>query len=388
MLEIKVVPEPRVAKQGEDVAYTLTVTNQGEGTATGVTLADVLPDNTELVSIEALDGGSCEAETISCRLPDLTAGATANVKVVISNRFPETLVNTVKVSTPDYPTNVKKTWTRVIPYLSVSVVDQPDPIEMLKVLHYKVALELSHYAPTEATGVTLVSQLPKGVELKSLNSDYGLCDTSAFPQITCEINDLSVASADRVSQATVEMEVELKDAGLLLLTHEAKVTASDYPAHSVRERTTVFVPEDIQVDLALVIDVTGSMQEEINGVIKALTEFTDNLDTGTAPLMALLTFGDEVKLAAFTRDLAVLKEAIADLTASGGGLCEEASVEALLVAIPHTKAGGDILFATDASPYDDADVEKVIELLRGKGIRFNAMITGDCSMPESWNQLP
>jgi hypothetical protein len=78
----------------------------------------------------------------------------------------------------------------------------------------------------------------------------------------------------------------------------------------------------------------------------------------------------------------------ADLTASGGGLCEEAAVEALLVAIPHTKVGGDILFATNASPYADADVDKVIELLRSKGIRFNAMITGDCSMQESWNELP
>jgi hypothetical protein len=307
---------------------------------------------------------------------------------VISNRFPKTLVNTVTVSTQEYPTDLKKTWTRVIPYLSVSVTDQPDPIEMLKVLHYNVALELSHNAPSDATGVSLVSQLPIGVELKSLNSDYGICDTSAFPQITCQFNDLSIASADSVSHATVEMDVELKDAGLLLLTHQAKVTATEYPAHSVRERTTVFVPEDIQVDLALVIDVTGSMQEEINGIINGLTEFADQIDASSAPLMALLTFGDDVKLAAFTRDMDVLKGAIADLTASGGGLCEEASVEALLVAIGHTKASGDILFATDASPYDDADVEKVMTLLRGKGIRFNAMITGDCSMPESWNNLP
>ena len=232
-----------------------------------------------------------------------------------------------------------------------------------------------------------MSQLSKGVELKALNSDYALCD-STFPKITCQFNDLSIASPDSVSQATVEMEVELKDAGLLLLTHEAKVTANEYPAHLVRERTTIFIPDGIQVDLALVIDVTGSMQEEINGVIKALKAFIAEMDTRTAPLMALLTFGDDVKVAAFTRDMAVLRGAIEDLTASGGGLCEEASVEALLVAIGHTKASGDILFATDASPYDDADVEKVMTLLRGKGIRFNAMITGDCSMPESWNNLP
>ena len=66
----------------------------------------------------------------------------------------------------------------------------------------------------------------------------------------------------------------------------------------MRERTTIFIPEAIQVDLALVIDVTGSMQEEINGIIKALKTFIAERDASTAPLMALLTFGDDVKLAA------------------------------------------------------------------------------------------
>ena len=80
--------------------------------------------------------------------------------------------------------------------------------------------------------------------------------------------------------------------------------------------------------------------------------------------------------------------AIAQLQAEGGGTCPEASVEALKIAIPHTKQGGDILFATDASPYVDANIEAVIEKLRNKGIRFNGIITGDCSQPDSWNELP
>ncbi|MDM8559107.1 VWA domain-containing protein [Candidatus Parabeggiatoa sp. HSG14] len=87
-----------------------------------------------------------------------------------------------------------------------------------------------------------------------------------------------------------------------LILHKAKVTENEYPAHLVRERTTIFIPEDIQVDLAFVIDVTGSMQDEMNSVINALTDFIDEIDTSTAPLMALLTFGDEVKVAAFTQD--------------------------------------------------------------------------------------
>jgi uncharacterized repeat protein (TIGR01451 family) len=388
LLDVKVLPEPRIAKQGENVTYRITVTNQGEGTATDVTLVNALPNQAELLKLVALDGGNCDEATLTCQLPELTPGATANLELVVSNHLAETLVNTVTVTTQEYPTEVKKTWTPVMPYLSVTLVDQPDPVTMLNTLDYRLTVTLNQYAPSDATGVTVVSQLPQGVELKSIKSDDGVCDTSTSSQITCQLNDLSIASADSISQATVEMEVQLTDGGLLLLTHQAKVTANEYPAHQIYEPTTIFIPEEIQVDLALVIDITGSMQDEMNGVIAALKEFIAQIDSSQSPLMTLITFGDQVKVTAFTRDIDVLRGAIEDLTASGGGLCEEASVEALLVAIPHTKAEGDILFATDASPYPEADVEKVLDLLKDKAIHFNAFITGDCSMEESWNTLP
>ncbi|RKZ48462.1 MAG: hypothetical protein DRR00_19520 [Candidatus Parabeggiatoa sp. nov. 3] len=127
------------------------------------------------------------------------------------------------------------------------------------------------------------------------------------------------------------------------------------------------------------------MQAEINGVKKALIEFIDAIDTSKSPLMALITFKDDVKVRAFTRNLAVLLAAVNALKASGGGACEEASVEAINIGISHTKEGGFMLFVTDASPYDDADVEGTIERLRSKGLVFNPMITGDCSQEDSWN---
>jgi len=393
VLDIKVVPNSwKPAKQGENVSYAITVTNQGEETATGVMLTDTLPEGTTLVSIEAVDGGECDADTVTCTLPDLTPGVTATVKVVISNAQSKTLINKATVTANEYPVDVQTTWTAVKPYLSVTLSDTPDPVTTGSTLHYTADVDLNQYAPTTtATGVELVMQLPKGVELKSLNTDYGVCDTSKLPTVICEITDLSIDSPDAISHITVDLDVLLNDPGLLLLTHEAKVTANEYPAHTDRERTKIAIPEDIEVDIAFVIDVTGSMQEEINGVIKALKGFIAEIkssNASNAPLVALIVFTDDVKIEAFTGDLNVLLGAVEQLKAAGGGTCPEASVEALLIAVPHTKEGGDILFATDASPYADADVEKVMALLRGKGIRFNAMITGDCTNESDWNQLP
>ncbi|RKZ81179.1 MAG: hypothetical protein DRR16_22540, partial [Candidatus Parabeggiatoa sp. nov. 3] len=390
VLDIKVVPNNwKPAKQGENVTYTITVTNQGEETATAVVLTDTLPESTTLVSIEAMEGGECDADTVTCTLPDLTPGATATVKLVISNAQAKSLVNKATVTAKEYPDDVQITWTAVKPYLSVTLSDTPDPVSTGATLHYTADVDLNHNAPTTtATGVQLVMHLPKGVELKSLNTDYGICDTSKLPTVICELTDLSIDSPEAISHITVHTQVLLNDPGLLLLTHEATVKANEYPTHTDRERTKIAIPEGIKVDIAFVIDVTGSMQQEINGVIKALKAFIAEIEPSKAPLIALIVFTDDVKIEAFTRDLDVLLGAVKKLKAEGGGTCPEASVEALLIAVPHTKEGGEILFATDASPYADAEVEKVMALLRGKGIRFNAMITGDCSNESDWNQLP
>ncbi len=392
-LSVKVVAKPPVVKQDDNVTYTMTVINGGEETATNVALNSVLPAGTTLVSLEALDGGNCDTDTLSCTLSELATGGSARFKIVINNTQAKALVTQTTVTANEYPADVAKKWTRVIPYLSVSISDTPDPLEMAqaevdRMLHYTLAVELSENAPSAATGVELVATLPQGVELQSVNSDYGMCDLSESPKLTCSMTDLSVDSADDISKVTLDVDVVLKDPGILVLTHEAKVTANEYPAHTDRERTKVFIPESVQVDIAFVIDDTGSMQGEINGVKKALIAFIEEIDTSEAPLSVLLTFGDEVKYRAVTQDMTVLRDAIGKLKASGGGTCPEASYEAISFAIPHVKKGGTILFATDASPYEGSDVEEMIVRLRNKGIIFNAMIFGDCSDENSWNEQP
>jgi uncharacterized repeat protein (TIGR01451 family) len=384
MLDIKVNAKPRIAKQGENVTYTIIVTNNDSETATGVVLTDTLPEGTTLISIEALDGGNCSAETVSCTLPDLTPGATATIKLVISNTQAEQLINTAKVIANDYPADVQITRTKVIPYLSVSLSDMPDPVTMGGTLHYTVEVDLNQFAPTDATGVKLVMRLPSGVELENVTIDDGICNTGNIPMVTCQIDDLSIASAEAISHITVDLDVTLTDMGLLLLTHEAKVTAIEYPAHSVIERTKVFIG-DVKVDMIFVVDTTNSMAAEINGVIAALKKFIEEIEPSQAPLIVLVEFKDNVRFKAATRDLDILLGAVEGLKAEGGGTCPEASVEALTLAIEHLKDGGVILFTTDASPYADADLEKLGNLISGKDMNLTTILTGDCSNRKNWN---
>ncbi len=383
-IQLKVVANQRPLEQGANLSYRITVTNQGDKTATDIILTEDLPVGTSLVSIEALNGGQCNENTLTCHLADLTPGQHATAEVIISNSQAKTLKNRVTVMANEYPDDQQITWTKVIPYLSLSISHAPVPIEITQDLHYSLTAQLNRYAPVSATGIELVTVLPKAVELKSLNSDNAICDLSEFSKITCLFSDLQANTEN--SQATVNIEVVLTEPGLLMLIYEGEIKANEYPTHTNRARSKIAIPDDIQVDMSIVLDVTASMTEEINGIVTALKAIIAGIDPEKAPLIALIIFTDEVTIKAFTRDINVLLEAIEKLKISGGGSCPEASAEALSIAIPHTKKGGDILLATDASPYDDADVEKLIQQLRKRRIRFSPVISGDCEQTEDRNE--
>jgi len=46
-----------------------------------------------------------------------------------------------------------------------------------------------------------------------------------------------------------------------------------------------------------------------------------------------------------------------------------------------------IFFSTDASPYDDADMETLATRLKTQQVKFNAVVSGDCGDKESWNEV-
>ncbi len=343
--------------------------------------------------MRGVDAGACEAVTddkiLVCSLPELVVGETLEVEIELDIVQPNsTLLNTVNLISNEYPVVVAEVWTLVKPYLSVFCKGTPNPITTGGLLHYECDVELNDNAPTGvATEVVFEVQVPRGVKLKSLATDYGLCDTSAFPTVTCQLVDLTIENADDTSHITLYMDVELTDPGLLVLINQATVKAYGYAAHTSRERTKVFIPPEYKVDIVLVIDVTRSMQEEMNGVKKALTQFAAEFDASQFPLTALVVFRDDVTLKAVTTDVNLLEREIGKMKAAEGGACPEASFEALNVAITHVKKGGTIFLVTDASPYPDSDVAGAIKRLRDKGIRLNTMLTGDCSNEKDWNGL-
>jgi uncharacterized repeat protein (TIGR01451 family) len=380
LLKVQVSTQPKVAKQNDNVTYLVNVTNNGTRPATGLVLKDLIPAGTTTISME---GDHCNTNTVSCTLPDLAPGNTAKVKLIVNAPQAGNQANTAQITANNYPADSLVTVKEILPTLSALTNCTPNPVPMLTGLHCVVEVNLSQYATAPATGLKVVTTLPNGVELQTAKTDFGTCDTTQLPKVTCALNDLP--NGTTASKATLNFDMTLKDAGLLVLTQETTVSSDNYGSHLSRARTTIKIPSDLQVDLALVIDITGSMQGEIDGVKAALKKFIATLDPTASPLVALLVFKDDVTVKAFTKDMNVLLKAIEALKADGGGTCPEASVEAVELAAHHVKPGGQIWFTTDASPYADADVQAVLDLLQSKNIRFNATVTGDCTTAGSAN---
>lgn len=86
-------PDP--VNSGSNLTYTLSVTNNGPGDATGVTATDILPAGVTFVSATPSQGACNQAGgTITCNLGTLNNGAAATITIVVIPNMPGTITNT------------------------------------------------------------------------------------------------------------------------------------------------------------------------------------------------------------------------------------------------------------------------------------------------------
>jgi uncharacterized repeat protein (TIGR01451 family) len=173
------LPDPVTA--GDDLTYTIGVTNNGPDDATGVTLSDPIPAGTSFVSADS--GGSLSGGTVSWSIGALASGGSTTVHLVVQvdpSRSAD-VSNTATVSgdqsDPD-PTNDSATvTTNVTPApasadLWVTKSASPDPVRAGADLTY--TLVASNNGPDDATGVTLSDPIPAGTSFVSADSGGSL----------------------------------------------------------------------------------------------------------------------------------------------------------------------------------------------------------------------
>jgi uncharacterized repeat protein (TIGR01451 family)/CSLREA domain-containing protein len=90
-------PDP--VNAGEDLTYTVTVTNRGPFDATGVVLTDTIPPSTTFVSATPTQGADCthDAGEVSCSLGGLVKDGSATVTIIVIPTAVGEITNTASV---------------------------------------------------------------------------------------------------------------------------------------------------------------------------------------------------------------------------------------------------------------------------------------------------
>ncbi len=93
---------------GENLIYTIVVTNNGPSNATGVILNDILPTETTFVSI-VMNQGTYDhtGSLITCNLGDLASGSSTTITITVTPNTPEIIKNFTRVSGNEFDPNIE-----------------------------------------------------------------------------------------------------------------------------------------------------------------------------------------------------------------------------------------------------------------------------------------
>jgi len=243
-------PDPVTA--GANLTYTITVKNNGPGTAKGVSLTDTIPTDTTFVSIAAA-GWTCTTPAVGAtgkvtctRNADMSAGASDTITLVVKVSLTPTkctITNTAAITTTSIePTGSKNSDTATTNItacadLSVTKTDSPDPVTAGTNLTYTIMVK--NNGPNTATAVSMTDALPTGTSFVSVTCPVGWT-CSAPPvgsggTVTATIPTLANGVSATI---TVVVKVDPSDLAGSTISNTAKVTAGTTAAPSPDPVTT------------------------------------------------------------------------------------------------------------------------------------------------------
>lgn len=245
-------PDP--VNVGNNLTYTITVTNNGPNNATGVTVTDTLPSTVTFVS--ASSGCTHSSGTVTCTIGNLAASANTSVTITVTPQAGAvpSITNSVSVTgnefDPNGTNNSANESTTVNPTANISVTKSGSSSSIQYGQNVTYTVTVTNNGPNNATGVTMTDTLPSGLVLVSATPSQGSC--SGTTTITCTLgalnngNSATVTIVAQASSSGVDWVVD-DDTSACAYTgtvnNPASATANEYdptPAdNSDSESTTI-----------------------------------------------------------------------------------------------------------------------------------------------------
>jgi len=228
-------PDPVLA--GNNITYTINVTNNGPTDAASVTLTDAVPTGTTFVSMTQNTGPSftCTPNTGNCSISSLASGASAQFTLVVkvnSNAANNSIITdtaSISSSTADgTPGNNSATATTTVNTqadLSVTNADSPDPVSAGGNITYTI--NVANNGPSDAASVTLSDTVPANTTFVSFSAPAGW--TPSTPAVggtgTVTATKASLASAG-TAPFTLVVKVSNSANGSTVITDTATISAT------------------------------------------------------------------------------------------------------------------------------------------------------------------
>jgi len=239
LLDLVKEAAPVPAMAGEPLAFTLTVTNTGIVSATGVVITDAVPTNTTYQSCGPAPCGEAGG-VVSWTLGTLDIGAmrTVTMAVLVNADATGQVVNTGQATSTE---GVTDTDTVTVPLgsladLTVVKADDPDPVVVGTLLTY--TLVVTNNGPSVARNVVVTDTLPPEVAFVTASPAQ---DLGPNPLVWNSLGDLDVGESLRLT-VVVRVNVTTTDVFTNFVVAGSS-TSDDNPGDNADdEPTTPLVP--------------------------------------------------------------------------------------------------------------------------------------------------
>jgi len=169
---------------GQNIVYTLVVTNGGAAGATNIEVEDVLPAGTQFVSFTATQG-TYDDNTSIWTVGDLAVNGTATLMITVTVMTPGAKVNTAEISASDQPDpdstpgnnspgeDDQDDVTATPAEIDLSVTKTANDLTPNANQDVTFTILVANAGPDQATGVVVEDLLPAGISFVSFTASQG-----------------------------------------------------------------------------------------------------------------------------------------------------------------------------------------------------------------------
>ena len=251
-------PDPVTA--GEQLTYTLSVSNNGPSPATGVTVVDTLPAGVSYQSSSASQGTvSQSGNTVTANVGSLASGGSATVTIVVTVN-PDTrgtLTNEATVSGNETDTNPGNNSddepTQIATEVDLAIDKTGSPAAVVAGGQLTYTLIVTNEGPSDATGVVVTDPLPEQLTFVSGTSTSGTV-SHAGGVVTATLGDL-----DAGQSATITLVTQVSGQFAGEIVNEATVEGNEPETDT--DNNTASEPTVINEALSLL---AGSVYVDVN----------------------------------------------------------------------------------------------------------------------------